>query len=82
MAFEARANDTGIFTIPFLLPGFRDIAVQLTQMVDRRRMVDLPISSGNPAELVLLAPGTTNATDLRARKAAFNNAPSQVRHPH
>ncbi|MDQ6664440.1 MAG: hypothetical protein M3Z23_08605 [Acidobacteriota bacterium] len=42
MAFEARANDTGIFTIPFLLPGFCDIAVQLTQVVDRRRMVDLP----------------------------------------
>src|SRR5258708_32419780 len=28
-------------------------------------------------EFALLAPGTTNGTDMRLRKAAFNNAPSQ-----
>ena len=28
--------------------------------------------------MTLLAPGVTNATDMRLRKAAFNNAPSQI----
>ncbi len=52
--------------------------VSLGQVVDTKRINDLPIQSGNPAEFVLLSPGTVNATDLRMRKAAFNNAPSQV----
>ena len=125
---DTRSNDTGLFTVPFLLPGAYDITVDLAgfkklerrgievrvndnvnldlqmdigdssqrvevtastplletantslgQVVDRRRMTELPIASGNAAELVLLAPGTTNATNLRSRKAAFNNGPSQV----
>ncbi|MBI3696817.1 MAG: carboxypeptidase regulatory-like domain-containing protein [Acidobacteria bacterium] len=50
----------------------------LGQVVDKRRVTELPIQAGNAFELVLLAPGVTNATNLRLRKAAFNNAPSQI----
>lgn len=49
----------------------------LGQVVDERRVTELPIFSGNALELVQLAPGTTNGTNLRLRKAGFNNAPSQ-----
>jgi hypothetical protein len=49
----------------------------LGQVVDERRVLELPIFSGNAMEFTLLAPGTVNGTDMRARKAPFNNAPSQ-----
>src|SRR3954465_1123940 len=49
----------------------------LGQVVDERRVMELPIFSGNAMEFTLLAPGTVNGTDMRLRKAAFNNAPSQ-----
>jgi hypothetical protein len=50
----------------------------LGQVIDERRVHELPIWSGNPSELTLLAPGVMNATDMRLRKAGFNNAPSQI----
>ncbi|MBO0719903.1 MAG: TonB-dependent receptor [Blastocatellia bacterium] len=50
----------------------------LGQVIDQRRIQELPILSGNPAEMALLAPGVVNVTDMRLRKAAFNNAPSQI----
>jgi Carboxypeptidase regulatory-like domain/TonB dependent receptor len=125
---SSRTNESGLFNIPYLLPGVYQVSAELAgfsklerngievrvsetvdvnlsmtvgdvtqvlnvggdtplletssvsmgQVVDQKRLVDLPIASGNAAELVLLAPGTTNATDLRSRKAAFNNGPSQV----
>jgi len=50
----------------------------LGQVIDERRVHELPIWSGNPSELTLLAPGVANATDMRLRKAGFNNAPSQI----
>lgn len=49
----------------------------LGQVVDERRILELPLFSGNAMEFALLAPGTVNGTDMRLRKAAFNNAPSQ-----
>src|SRR5204863_9393195 len=49
----------------------------LGQVVDERRVLELPIFSGNAMEFTLLAPGTVNGTDMRLRKAPFNNAPSQ-----
>ena len=49
----------------------------LGQIVDARRISELPIREGSPVELVILAPGVTNTTDLRSRKAAFNNGLSQ-----
>ncbi len=69
---------TQVLEVSGSTPLLESSNVSLGQVVDRRRLVDLPIASGNAAELVLLAPGTTNATDLRSRKAAFNNGPSQV----
>ncbi|HUL51412.1 MAG TPA: carboxypeptidase-like regulatory domain-containing protein, partial [Candidatus Nitrosotalea sp.] len=59
-------------------PMLETSTVSLGQVVDTKRIMELPIQSGNAAEFVLLSPGTVNATDLRMRKAAFNNAPSQV----
>lgn len=49
----------------------------LGQVVDERRAVELPLFAGNAMDLVHLAPGTVNGTNLRLRKAPFNNAPSQ-----
>ncbi len=49
----------------------------LGQVVDERRVLELPLFSGNAMEFALLAPGTVNTTDMRLRKAPFNNAPSQ-----
>jgi carboxypeptidase family protein len=50
---------------------------ELGQIVDARRIAELPIREGSPVELVILAPGVTVVTDLRSRKAAFNNGLSQ-----
>jgi hypothetical protein len=50
---------------------------ELGQVVDARRIAELPIREGSPVELVVLAPGVTVTTDLRSRKAAFNNGLSQ-----
>ena len=49
----------------------------LGQVVDARRISELPIREGSAVELVVLAPGVQNTTDLRSRKAAFNNGLSQ-----
>ena len=49
----------------------------LGQVIDERRVLELPLFAGNAMDLVHLAPGTVNGTNLRLRKAAFNNAPSQ-----
>jgi hypothetical protein len=48
----------------------------LGQVVDQRRVLELPQFAGNTLDLVHLAPGTINGTNLRLRKAGFNNAPS------
>ena len=50
----------------------------LGQVVDERRILELPLFAGNPVELAMLTPGVVNATDMRIRKAGFNNAPSQM----
>src|SRR3954471_8658918 len=52
-------------------------SADLGQLVDARRIAELPIREGSPVELVILAPGVTVVTDLRSRKAAFNNGLSQ-----
>ncbi len=49
----------------------------LGQVVDQRRVLELPQFAGNAMDLVHLAPGTVNGTNLRLRKAGFNSAPSQ-----
>lgn len=51
--------------------------VSIGQVVGERQIADLPIQAGNANELVLLAPGVTNSTNLRQRKSSFNSASSQ-----
>lgn len=48
----------------------------LGQVIDQRRVLELPQFAGNAMDLVHLAPGTVNGTNLRLRKAGFNSAPS------
>jgi carboxypeptidase family protein len=50
----------------------------LGQVIDQRRVQELPLLAGNPTEMALLAPGVTNLTDMRLRKASANNSLSQV----
>jgi hypothetical protein len=58
-------------------PTVDQSTAELGQIVDARRIAELPIREGSAVELVILAPGVTNTTDLRSRKAAFNNGLSQ-----
>lgn len=124
---SARSNESGSYTIPYLLPGIYDLMaefsgfkkterrgievrvgdvlnvgvvlevgshtesvqvsaatpllessnVSLGQVVDQRRLTELPIQVGNAEELVLLTPGVVNTTNLKARKTSFANAASQ-----
>ncbi len=50
----------------------------LGQVLDERRVLELPTLAGNPFELALLTPGVMNATNMRDRKPAFNNGSSQI----
>ncbi|MEX2260775.1 MAG: carboxypeptidase-like regulatory domain-containing protein [Bryobacteraceae bacterium] len=50
----------------------------LGQVIDERRVTELPTLAGNAFELALLTPGVMNGTNLRDRKPAFNNGNSQI----
>ncbi|MBM4036862.1 MAG: carboxypeptidase regulatory-like domain-containing protein, partial [Planctomycetes bacterium] len=50
----------------------------LGQVVDQRRILELPQRGGNAMELTLLTPGVVNATDMRLRKAMAPEATSQI----
>jgi hypothetical protein len=50
----------------------------LGQVIDTRRVLELPTLAGNAFELALLTPGVANGTNLRDRKPAFNNGNSQI----
>lgn len=58
-------------------PLLQTAEASLGQVIDERRIAELPLFAGNAMDLVHLAPGTVNGTDMRLRKAPFNNAPSQ-----
>jgi hypothetical protein len=64
-------------TVTDATPLLASTEASLGQVVDERRVLDLPLFAGNAMDLVHLAPGTVNGTDMRLRKAGFNNAPSQ-----
>jgi len=49
----------------------------LGQVIDQRRVLELPLFDGNAMSFELMAPGAVNTTDMRLGKAAFNNKPSQ-----
>ena len=57
-------------------PLLNSADVSLGQVIDQRRIEELPLFAGNAMDLVHLAPGTVNGTNLRLRKAPFNAAPS------
>jgi hypothetical protein len=58
-------------------PLLESTNASMGQVVDQRRIKDLPLQAGNPAELILFAPGVVNTANLRARKTSFNSASSQ-----
>ena len=58
-------------------PLLQTAEASLGQVIDERRIAELPLFAGNAMDLVHLAPGTVNATNMRLRKAPFNSAPSQ-----
>lgn len=60
--------------VPLLESGNASIG----QVIDQRRVLELPVQAGNAFELMLLTPGVVNTTNLRLRKAAATNATSQV----
>ena len=64
-------------TVTAETPLLATAEVSVGQVVDNRRVEELPLFAGNAMDLVQLAPGTVNGTDLRLRKAPFNSAPSQ-----
>ena len=127
VAINTKSNETGRYTLPYLIPGTYEVSSELTgfkkyvrdnvqvrvndnielniemtlgsaaesvnvtaetpllstaeaslgQVVDEKRINELPLFAGNAMDLVHLAPGVFNGTDMRLRKAPFNNAPSQ-----
>jgi hypothetical protein len=50
----------------------------LGQVVDRRRVLELPQRAGNPMELTLLAPGVVNTANLRLRGPTAPGAISSI----
>lgn len=70
-------NVTEAIEVTAQTPLLATAEANLGQVVDERRAVELPLFAGNAMDLVHLAPGTVNGTNLRLRKAPFNAAPSQ-----
>lgn len=70
-------NNVETVVVTGATPLLEAATVSLGQVVDQRRIAELPIQAGNADELVLLTPGVVNTTNLKARKASFNNAASQ-----
>jgi hypothetical protein len=124
----ATANDAGLYSIPYLIPGFYRLTVEhqgfksfvrdkievrvsetvevpitlevgavtetvevkaespaletasasLGQIMDQRRISELPQRGANPLELTLLTPGVANTTNLRLRKSMAPEATSDI----
>src|SRR5437763_1635079 len=124
----ATSNETGIFRVPFLVPGtyrltveangFKtysqpalqlrtgdtlDLAIRLDigdttervdvhaaapiletgsstlgQVIDERRLLELPQKGGDPFELMRLVPGVVNLTTLRTMKSSSPEGTSQI----
>ncbi|MFB3829433.1 MAG: TonB-dependent receptor domain-containing protein [Bryobacteraceae bacterium] len=128
VAASAVTNQTGHYSIPFLIPGTYRITAEMTgfksfsrdgievrvgetvdlaihmeigavsetvevqaetplldtasaslgQVMDQRRIVELPQRGANPLELALLTPGVVNTGNMRLRKAMAPEATSEV----
>ncbi|MBL8230868.1 MAG: TonB-dependent receptor [Bryobacterales bacterium] len=124
----ATTNEAGLYSIPYLIPGFYRLTVEhqgfksyvrdkievrvsetvevpislevgavtetvevkaespaletasasLGQIMDQRRITELPQRGGNPLELTLLTPGVANTTNLRLRKSMAPEATSDI----
>ncbi len=70
-------NVTESVEVTAATPLLSTAEASLGQVIDERRVLELPQFAGNAMDLVHLAPGTVNGTNLRLRKAGFNAAPSQ-----
>ena len=58
-------------------PLLESSSVSLGQVVDQRRLTELPVQAGTALELVMLSPGVASTTPLRVRRTSFNTASSQ-----
>ena len=58
-------------------PVLQTASASLGQVVEIKRIEELPMREGNPLELVVLAPGVANTTDLRFRKSGMTHSQSQ-----
>ncbi len=87
---QVRISDRVELTIPMELgevtetvqvtadtPLLETSSASLGQVIDERRVLELPLLAGNATELVLLTPGVVNGTNMRLRKPAFNAGLSQ-----
>lgn len=59
-------------------PVLETSSASLGQVMDQRRISELPQRGANPLELALLTPGVINGTNLRLRKAMAPEATSEI----
>jgi hypothetical protein len=59
-------------------PALETANASLGQVMDQRRITELPQRGGNPLELALLTPGVVNSTNLRLRKSMAPEATSDI----
>jgi hypothetical protein len=59
-------------------PALETASASLGQIIDSRRISELPQRGGNPLELTLLTPGVANTTNLRLRKSMAPEATSDI----
>jgi hypothetical protein len=59
-------------------PALETLNSSLGQVMDQRRISELPQRGGNPLELTLLTPGVANTTNLRLRKSMAPEATSDI----
>jgi hypothetical protein len=59
-------------------PLLNSVESSIGQVVDERRITELPLFGGSAISLVLLAPGTVNGTDMRQADRASTVVASQI----
>lgn len=59
-------------------PALETASASLGQIMDQRRISELPQRGANPLELALLTPGVANTTNLRLRKSMAPEATSDI----
>ena len=79
LAVNATLEVGGLVETVIVSAGATTLDVQtasMGQVVDLQRIQELPLRERNPLELVMLAPGVANSTNLRYRKAGMTGAQS------